>query len=252
MCVPPDSVPPVPRIEGASTDSRSLIIEAEDGNRFDAFEAFPETPTDTAVIVLPDVRGLFPFYEDLASRFGEVGHHGLAIDYFGRTAGTGERDEDFDFMAHVRQMTHSALSIDVRAAVDHLRRDRPERKIVTVGFCLGGSNSWYQAANGHGLVGAVGFYGNPARDLPPGAGSVIDRVPAMECSILALMAGEDQSITPDMVSAFERALEQHHVPHEVVTYEGAPHSFFDRRYEEHAGAAADAWRRVLTFIDDVT
>lgn len=252
MCVPPDSVPPVPRIEGASTNSRSLILEADDDNRFNAVEAFPESPTDTAVIVLPDVRGLFPFYEELASRFAEAGHHGLAIDYFGRTAGTSWRDEDFDFMSHVRQMTHGDLATDVRAAVDHLRQDRPERRIVTVGFCLGGSNSWYQAAIGHGLAGAVGFYGNPARDLPPGAGSVIDRVPAMECPILALMAGEDQGITPDMVTAFEETLDRHHVPHEVVTYEGAPHSFFDRRYEEHAAAAADAWRRVLAFIDDVT
>ena len=94
-------------------------------------------------------------------------------------------------MSHVRQMTHASLAADVRAAVDHLRQDRPERRIVTVGFCLGGSNSWHQAANGHGLAGAVGFYGNPTRDLPPGAGSVIDRVPLMECPILALMAGDD-------------------------------------------------------------
>lgn len=252
MCVPPDSVPPVPRIEGASTDSRSLVIEADDGNRFNAFEVFPATPSDTAIIVLPDVRGLFPFYEELASRFGEVGHHGLAIDYFGRTAGTSERDDDFDFMSHVRQMTQTDLATDVRAAVAHLRRDRPTRKIVTVGFCLGGSSSWYQAANGHGLAGAVGFYGHPARDLPPGAGSVIDRVPAMKCPILALMAGDDQSITADMVSTFEEALAREDIPNDVVTYEGAPHSFFDRRYEEHADAAADAWRRVLAFIDEVT
>ena len=252
MCVPPDSVPPVPRIEGASTNSRRLILEAEDDNRFNAFEVFPESPSDTAVIVLPDVRGLFPFYEELASRFAEVGHHGLAIDYFGRTAGTSERDEGFDFMSHVHQMTHAHLAADVRAAVDHLRQDRPERRIVTVGFCLGGSNSWHQAANGHGLAGAVGFYGNPTRDLPPGAGSVIDRVPLIECPILALMAGDDQSITPAMVTSFDEALDRHDIPHEVVTYDGAPHSFFDRRYEEHAAAAADAWSRVLTFIEDVT
>jgi carboxymethylenebutenolidase len=33
-----------------------------------------------------------------------------------------------------------------------------------------------------------------------------------------------------------------------VTYPGAPHSFFDRRYEEHAEACADAWRRMLAFL----
>jgi carboxymethylenebutenolidase len=38
------------------------------------------------------------------------------------------------------------------------------------------------------------------------------------------------------------------VPHEVTTYPGAPHSFFDRRQEEHAEASEDAWRRVLEFL----
>lgn len=252
MCVPPDSVPPIPKIEGASTNSRRVILEADDGNRFNAYEVFPETLSDVAVVVLPDVRGLFPFYEELAARFSEVGYRSLAIDYFGRTAGTSDRDDDFDFMSHVAQMTQAGLTADVRAAVEHLREDDPERRIVTVGFCLGGSNSWYQAANGFGLSGAIGFYGHPARNVPPGLGSVIDRVPSMECPVLGLMAGEDRNITPDIVASFEHALDQNGVDHELVTYEGAPHSFFDRRYEEHAEAAADAWRRVLTFIDDVT
>ena len=252
MCVPPDSVPPIPRIEGASTNSRRVTLEADDGNRFNAFEVFGEQPSEMAVIVLPDVRGLFPFYEELAVRFAEVGYRSIAIDYFGRTAGMSDRDDDFDFMSHVGQMTQAGLTADVRAAVGHLRRDDPDRKVVTVGFCLGGSNSWYQAANGFGLSGAIGFYGHPARDFPPGLGSVIDRVPSMECPILGLMAGEDKGITPDIVESFDRALEQNGVSHEIVTYDGAPHSFFDRRYDEHAEAAADAWRRVLTFIDDVT
>ena len=38
------------------------------------------------------------------------------------------------------------------------------------------------------------------------------------------------------------------VEHEVVTYPGAPHSFFDRKQEEFAEASEDAWRRVLDFL----
>ena len=37
--------------------------------------------------------------------------------------------------------------------------------------------------------------------------------------------------------------------HEVVIYDGAPHSFFDRKFEEFADASADAWERVLGFLD---
>ena len=37
--------------------------------------------------------------------------------------------------------------------------------------------------------------------------------------------------------------------HDVVTYDGAPHSFFDRRQEDFAAASEDAWSRVLAFVD---
>ena len=63
------------------------------------------------------------------------------------------------------------------------------------------------------------------------------------------MGGADQGITADDVAAFERALEAAGVEHELVTYDGAPHSFFDRRHEEFAEASDDAWRRVLAFLE---
>ena len=46
-------------------------------------------------MILPDVRGLYRFYEELALRFAERGYAAVAIDYFGRTAGVGKRDEEF-------------------------------------------------------------------------------------------------------------------------------------------------------------
>ena len=70
----------------------------------------------------------------------------------------------------------------------------------------------------------------------------------MTCPILALQAGDDQHITAEDNAAFEQALAAAGVEHEVVTYDGAPHSFFDRKYEEFADASADAWRRTLEFI----
>ena len=53
------------------------------------------------MLVLPDVRGLFRYYEELALRFAEAGIEALAIDYFGRTAGLGARTAEFDYMPHV-------------------------------------------------------------------------------------------------------------------------------------------------------
>jgi carboxymethylenebutenolidase len=71
----------------------------------------------------------------------------------------------------------------------------------------------------------------------------------LKAPILGLMGGADPGIPPAHVEEFEGALKKAGVPHEIVTYPGAPHSFFDRTYDEHKDACDDAWRRVLAFID---
>ena len=246
MCFELDSAPPVPRISGAAVSHRDLVLDAADGNRFAAFAALPDEPTAPGVVILPDVRGLYRFYEELALRFGERGIAAVAIDYFGRTAGVGKRDDEFPYMEHVAQTTPRGIQADVRAAAEYLRSQGVE-SVFTVGFCFGGHHSWLAAASGHGLAGAVGFYGVPGRrrDDVPGP---IDRAAEMEAPILALQAGADANITAEANAAFEQALATAGVEHELVTYDGAPHSFFDRRYEEHAEASEDAWRRVLDFV----
>ncbi len=247
MCFDLDSLPPVPVIAGAAVSHDDLVLEAADGNRFAAFTASPEEPGRTGIVVLPDVRGLYRFYEELALRFAERGHAAIAFDYFGRTAGIGKRDDDFPYMQHVAKTTAAGIQVDVGAVVAHLR-DRGCTAIFTVGFCFGGRNSWLAAAASHRLAGAVGFYGRPGeRDGEPGP---TQRAGEIAAPILALQAGDDANITREHNDAFDAALSAAGVEHELVVYEGAPHSFFDRRHDEHAEASADAWRRVLAFVGD--
>ena len=246
MCFEPDSEPPIPVISGAAVSHDELTLESADGTRLAAFAGHPDEPSDAGVVLLPDVRGLYHFYEELALRFAERGYEAVAIDYFGRTAGASKRDDEFPYMEHVAQTTPEGVQADVAAAVAYLR-ERGVRSIFTVGFCYGGRNSWLAAAGGHGLAGAVGFYGMPAaRDGSPGPA---DRTGEMEAPILALQAGDDQNITAEHNAAFEQALAAAGVEHELVTYDGAPHSFFDRKQEEFVDASEDAWRRTLAFIE---
>jgi carboxymethylenebutenolidase len=247
MCFDTDSAPPIPVISGAAVSHEDLVLEASDGNRLAAFLAAPDEQSKAGVVILPDVRGLYRFYEELALRFAERGYAALAIDYFGRTAGVEKRENDWDYMDEVAKTTRAGVAADTRAAVERLRAEGCTA-IFTVGFCFGGSNSWLQAAEGHGLAGAVGFYGSPTRERG-GDPSVIARVGEMECPILALQAGDDGNITAEDNAAFESALASAGVEHEIVTYDGAPHSFFDRKQEEFQGASDDAWSRTLAFID---
>jgi carboxymethylenebutenolidase len=247
MCFDLDSAPPIPVVAGASVAHRDLELEAADGNRFAAFAAEVEEASDVGVVILPDIRGLYRFYEELALRFAERGINAVAFDYFGRTAGAAKRGDDFEYAPHVQATTREGIDADVRACVEHLR-EQGSRSIFTVGFCFGGRQSWLSAASGHGLSGAVGFYGRPGQgqDGSPGP---IQRAGELDCPILGLMGGADEAIPQVDVDAFDDALTEAGVEHELVVYPGAPHSFFDRKQDEFADASEDAWTRVLTFIE---
>src|SRR3954471_17628941 len=105
MCFEFDALPPllpndVPRVAGGAA-AEVLELESADGTKFSAAVAGTSEVRGGAVVIYPDIRGLYPFYIDLAERFAEAGHHAVVVDYFGRTAGLGPRDEDFDYMKHV-------------------------------------------------------------------------------------------------------------------------------------------------------
>ncbi len=247
MCFEHDSSPPIPVVSGAAVSHEELELEAADGNRFAAFAATPDEPGGTGIVILPDVRGLYRFYEELALRFAERGYPAIVFDYFGRTAGSSKRDDDFEYMPHVQAVTPAQIQADVAAAVAWLR-ERGATTIFTVGFCMGGRHSWLSAAGGHGLAGAVGFYGRTGEGAD-GSPGPIQRAAAIDAPILALQAGDDVNITAEDNAAFEEALRAAGVPHELITYPGAPHSFFDRKQEDFQDASDDAWGRVLAFIE---
>jgi carboxymethylenebutenolidase len=236
MCHSTDSRPPAPPVQGEVASHEQIELTAADGNRLLAYRAEPAEPNGRSMVILPDVRGLHPFYRDLAQRFAEAGFRTIAIDYFGRTAGLGDRGDDFDFMTHVKQITLEGARADARAAADALGGP-----VFTTGFCMGGALSWWLAAGGNGLSGGIGFYGAlrfiEEPDSGPGA------------PLLLLRGGADTVSTPEQFAAYEAALDRVGTEHETHVYEGAPHSFFDRSYAEWSDACQDAWRRILSFTD---
>ena len=116
MCFDADSLPPIPVLAGGALGHEDLVLESEDGARFAAFAALPDEAPRACVVILPDVRGLYRFYEELALRFAERGYAAVAIDYFGRSAGVEKRGDDFDYPPHVEQTTPEGVQADVAAA----------------------------------------------------------------------------------------------------------------------------------------
>lgn len=256
MCFDHDSRPPIAPIAGGALDSELVVLTASDGNRFAAYRARPSEPSGAAVVILPDVRGLHPYYEELSLRFAEHGIDALAIDYFGRTAGAEVRGEAFDHPPHVAQTTWAGITTDLKAGVETILAGNggsgQPTATFTIGFCMGGRMSFLAATLGLGLSGVIGLYGTlvgPWRNDAPAPVDVTDRIAA---PVLGLFGGADAAITPEAIAAFDAGLAEAGVEHRLVTYPGAPHSFFDRKAAEFADASAAAWDETLAFIGSHT
>jgi len=255
MCFDHDSRPPIVPIAGGATDARDLLLTSADGTRFSAHAARAARPAGAGMVVVPDVRGLHPYYKELALRFAEVGVDAVAIDFFGRTAGTGDRGDSFEYLPHVNQTTPTTLQADISAAAAYLRSKEGGhvRALFSVGFCFGGALAFHQAATSLGYAGVIGFYGWPlGLSRWPDRPKPIDAAPRFRAPVLAIYGGADPGIPPSAVAEFDQALARAGIPHESVTYDGAPHSFFDRKQAEFADASADAWRRVQSFVTRYT
>jgi carboxymethylenebutenolidase len=242
VCHSDESRPPAPPVSTGVARREDIRLTSADGTEFVAHAARPAEPTGRGVVILPDLRGLHGFYRELAGLFADAGFDAVAIDYFGRTADTDDRDEStFDWRPHLAKTTPEQIEQDVAAAIGYLRGlDPAPRAIFTVGFCFGGSASWRQSGHDHGLAGAIGFYGGrPMQRVGPW-------VPTMTAPLLMLLAGVD-STPPDEFAEFADLVRDRGLEVEAHTYPGAPHSFFDRAFGEHRAACADAWQRMLDF-----
>jgi carboxymethylenebutenolidase len=252
MCNGSEARPPLPPIAGGSDviRERGFVLTAEDGNLLGAHHALASHEGGPGIVVLPDVRGLHLFYRELALRFAQAGVHACAIDYFGRTAGVGSRAPDFDHGPHVDQTTDDTVAMDAAAAIAHLRSPAGGGATVvfSVGFCFGGRNSFNLAARGYGLAGVIGFYGRVVRHPGDEEDTPLELAERYGCPVLGLFGGADHSIHPDDIESFRTELNRAGVANELIVYEGAPHSFFDRSQEQFLDACDDAWRRILSFI----
>ncbi|MEV0713199.1 dienelactone hydrolase family protein [Asanoa sp. NPDC050611] len=241
MCYGDDARPPQPPNPGPVGEHGSVVLQSDDGTSFGGYFAHPASgPAARGIVIFPDVRGLHVFYQELARSFASAGLSALAFDYFGRTAGIGTRGEDFSYREHVDALDFPTLAADGSAAGAWLR-SHGVSALFTVGFCFGGAMSWRQAATGDDLRGSIGFYGIPSR-----VSSVVDQIAA---PLQILAAGQDFTPVAE-VEQFADRVRGHGVDVRMTVYPEVGHSFFDRAFGQHQTEVADAWRQMLTFIND--
>ncbi len=248
MCYDDNARPPLPPGATGKAAGNDVELIASDGNLFAAYDAHPDgAPARAQVLIMPDIRGLHHFYKELALRFAESGIAAIAVDYFGRTAGIGSRDESFQWQPHVEAITFPGIVADAHAALKHVAGTGKALPAFTVGFCIGGTLSFLAGTSDLPLAGVIGFYSGVKRSIT-GAGTLLERAADVKHPALGLFGGDDGGIPPEAVAGISAAFERAKIAHTVITYPSAPHGFFDRRATDFAEASADAWQQVLGFI----
>jgi carboxymethylenebutenolidase len=206
-----------------------------------------------AVLVVPDVHGLSPFYRDVATRFAAAGFAALAIDLYSREGAPVLPDVEA-VGRWIAALDDRRVLGDLRAAVDHLTEHEAVRgdAVAVTGFCLGGTYAWLAAAHDARLAACVPWYGM-LRYRAHGAhkpASPLDVAESIRCPVLGLYGEEDALIPLSDVAEMRARQDRGGVPAELRTYAGAGHAFFnDTRPDTYrAPAAADGWARTVGFL----
>lgn len=252
MCFPPGARPPslpaelLPISGGAGGED--VVLTSADGATLRARLA--TASGDAGVVIAPDARGLHSFYEELAARFASAGVHAIAFDYFGRSAGTDRRPDDWAFQQHANAVRArpDRIQADLAASAAELRRRAGATRVFVLGFCMGGRVAFNASATQDGVAGVIGFYGVVRKRETNDTDAPLDRVGRMTAPVLGLFGGADAAIPADSIAAFDTALDAQQLPHHLEIYPGAPHSFFDRQFAQYQAECDDAWRRALGFI----
>jgi len=237
------TVPPTATGSGSTVpleEAEEITFPGTEGDLIGVF-AGTETPKG-AVLVIHENRGLTPHIRSIPPRLAADGYSALAIDLLSEEGGTASMPSEGDAQAALGNAPTERLVADLRAGLDELERRVPGAEVAVIGFCFGGGMTWQLLAAGDPRISAaVPFYG----PFPDGA----DLSGSPNAAVLGIYAELDDFVNPSMEAA-EAALQAAGLEHELRTFEGVDHAFFNdtgRNYD--ADAAAEAYTAMIDWFD---
>ena len=230
--------------------AQTLNLESS-GATMGLYEVQPTGDARAAIVVVQEAFGVNDHIKDVCGRFAAEGYHAVAPHLFHRTGDPVLGYEDMQAVfEHIMQLNSAGLESDLNATLDHLAGVGFEAdRVGIVGFCMGGSVSFFAAARWP-LGAAVSFYGGGLTEGRFGIPPLIDLASTLQAPWLGLFGDQDQSIRVDQVEALRTAVGRATVETEIVRYADAEHGFHcDARDSYHETSAKDAWQRTLQWYD---
>jgi carboxymethylenebutenolidase len=201
------------------------------------FLAQPAKPGNyPGVVMVHEWWGLNGYIKDMAKQLAAQGYRVLAVDLHGGKVAT-TPDEARALVGGFDGPTRVA---NLQAATAYLRT-QGSPKVAALGWCFGGGQAAQLAASGAPLAATVVYYGQPVTSTAA--------LKQIRGPVLGIFGDRDTSIPVDRVQAFDAALSEAGIPHEIKVYEGVGHAFANPSGANHAPAETkDAWARTLVFL----
>ncbi len=249
----------LPRTANAQAVAEADIDVTTPDGVADCFFVHPSSGAHPGVLIWPDAFGLRPAKKQMARRLAESGYSVLVVNQYYRTrrapvvnttSFAEVRDILGPLMASLNADTQTrdarafASFLDVQPAVDR------NRKMGTMGYCMGGPFTMRTAAAVPDRVGAAASF--------HGGGLVTDQadsphllVPKMKAQYLFAIAANDDENQPEVKNVLRDVCAQAGLQAEVEVYAGAMHGWCPPDSTVYHEAQAErAWSRLLVLFEN--
>jgi carboxymethylenebutenolidase len=231
---------------------RQEWVDVKHGDRVvKSFLVFPEAKTKaTAVVVIHEIFGLTDWVRSFADQLAEAGYIAIAPDLLSGAGpdggGSGAFTDRSAVGQTIRALPPDQITADLNAAADHVTKlPTANGKLVVMGFCYGGAQTFRFATNRPKLDAALVFYGQG-----PDSAEAIAKIKA---PVYGFYGGNDARINTTIPKS-EELMKAAGKTYEPVTYEGAGHGFMRagedpaNTVEANKKARDQAWVRVKEIL----
>jgi carboxymethylenebutenolidase len=226
-------------------------IKVQQGKReVQSFIAYPEVKEKaTAVIVIHEIFGLSDWVRSVTDRLAEAGYIAIAPDLLSGAGpnggGTAELGGDDGARKVISSLPPDQVTADLKAVAAYAAKlPACNGKVVVMGFCWGGGQSFRLATNLPDLKAALVFYGTSSTDV-----AELGKIP---CPVFGFYGGNDARVSATVPKTTE-LMKQAGKAYESTIYEGAGHGFMrageaPNATEPNKKAHDEAWKRSLEIL----
>lgn len=247
----------LPRAANAQAVTESEIDVTTPDGVSDSYFVHPSSGSHPGVLIWPDAFGLRPAKRQMAKRLAESGYAVLVVNQYYRSlrapiVNTTNFAEVSDTLRPLMGTLNPETQVrDARAFIGFLDRQQAvdsNRKMGTMGYCMGGPFTMRTAASLPDRVGAAAsFHGGGLVTDQPDSPHLL--VPQMQAQYLFAIAANDDESQPEAKDVLRDAFSQAGLQAEIEVYEGALHGWCPPDSQVYDESKAErAWSRLLALF----